>query len=532
MRGASLTTCLTLPIVAQNCAWSACLLPLLYHTPTLLSKSKTASSFLAANRHVNSHDRHSRNLSTTTQRLAGAKTARRGDPIASASSNGYPSSDAPSDNEPRKKKRPSRSSSSIKPQKKGKLPSPQKNKKQKQLVRPSTITAAEQTAFDRLIKEVSGSTTPEEDGEDILDQEEPIGGYDPNIDLDGIFEEAIKYLRLSKEQAAESAARNLSNPILPNQPRAIDLDFPNERQALTAQLFKRPLLLATGDELGKKALTAYERERLEEACDEHRTKVLGQLDRANSGEKIWQVLQEQVFGLVTRLEDDVKWERVKHRDRKSEDIKQLKGMKARRATAEGKPRARAPGKVITDVRARQRAKSADLSTTKAIPINELLLILRRNYAEYCLHTLRLFRRNHPTSVYALNVLATIKELGPISYVLGASTDLYNEFLFLQWTQYSDLHGMAETMAEMRNQGIEGNDVTVALIKGIARQRRRAKSSFAGPVMKAWWYMRGNVEGWRRMQAGYQNIIGKLAERAAAMSEEVESEDGALESASG
>ena len=518
MKGASLSTCLTLSFLAQNPTCSACLLPLLYHTPRLLSKPKTTSFFPATNRHLNCHDRHSRNFSSTTRKQARVETARRSDPIAFVHSNGYDSFDAPSDIKPSKQKSPSRPSSSIKLQKEGKLPFSRKNEQQEQLVRPSTITVAEQTAFDRLIKEVSGPISPEEDGDDILDQEEPVSGYDPNIDLDDIFEDAIKTLRLLKEQAAESAARNLSNPVW--RQRAIDLDVPDEREALTARLFRRPLRMATGATLQTDTLTRPEREKLEETCDEHRTLVLEQLDRANSDEKIWQVLQEQVFILMTRLNKDVGLAGGK----KNHRAKITQG-----ANGEDKRAARAAEKGTADVRAEQREPHANLSTTKAIPINELLLILHRNYAEYCLHTLRLFRRKYPTSLYALHVLPTIKDLGPLSYVLGVSTDIYNEYLFLQWTQYSDLHGMADTMAEMLNQGIEGNDVTVALIKGIARQRRRAKGSFAGPVMKEWWYMRGNVEGWRRVENGYQKIMEKLAERAAALHEEVESEDGALES---
>ena len=512
MRGTSLSTCLTLPFVAHNCPWSACLLPLLYQTPTLLSKPKTVRSFPAANRHVNYYDRHTRNLSTTTQSQASAETAQHSDPITFVDLNGYRSSDAPSDTEPRKKKSLSRPSSSIKPRKRKSYYLSQREKppkQPKQLVRPSTVTAAEQIAFDTLIKEVSGPTIPEEDGEDILDQEEPISGYDPNIDLDDIFEDAIILLRLSKKQAAESAARHLSNPVW--RQRAIDIDVPDERQALSAKLFKRPLETPTDATLENKTLTGDERERLENACDEHRTLVLGRLDWANSDEKIWQVLQVQVFSLVTRLKDDIKKAGLA---KETDKEKYRKAREARKAAAEAE-------------RAKENPKE-NLSTTKAIPINELLLILHRNYAEYCLHTLRLFRRKYPTSLYALQVLAAIKDLGPISYVLGVSTDIYNEFLFLQWTQYSDLHGMADTMAEMLNQGIEGNDVTVALIKGIAMQRRRAKRSFAGPVMKEWWYMRGNVEGWRRVESGYHKIVGKLAERAAALGEEVESEDGALE----
>ena len=536
MRGASLTTCLTFKFVPQNsaCSASACLLPLLYQTPTLLSKPKTARSFPAANRYVNYHDRHTRTLSTTTQRQAGAETDRLSDPIAFVDSNGYGSSDAPSDNRSRKNKSSSSLSSLIKPQKEGQLLTLQKNEQQNQIVRPSTMTAAEQTAFDTLIKEVSGPTFPEEDDDDILDQEEPFSAYDPNIDLDKLFEEAIKRLREMDERAAEAAARNRLNPV--SRQRAIDYIL-HERQALTAKLFKRPL------ESFKRPLETLNKVKfkrpfgepvsvtliLETASDKHRSMVLSQLDQATSDEKIWQILQDEVFSLVTRLNEDVKKTELAD---ETGGKKKRKTRKARKATVEEK-RAGAAGKDTADVGAEQHKPhkeenlSANLSTTKAIPINELLVILHRNYAEYCLHTLRLFRRKYPTSLYAMHVLATIKDLGPISYVLGVSTDIYNEFIFLQWTQYSDLHGMADTMAEMLNQGIEGNDVTITLIKGIARQRRNAKGSFAGPVMKEWWHMRGNVEGWRRLQDCYQQIIEKLAERSAALSEEVGSEDEAV-----
>ena len=537
MRVASLSTYLTLPFVVQNSACSACLLPLLYQTPTLLSsKPKTASSFPALNRHVSHHNRHSRNLPTATQRQAGAETARRGDPIAFVESNGQRSSDAPLDTEPRKKKSPSRPFSSIEPQREEKLPFLQKNKQQRQPVRPSTMTAAEQTVFGRLIKEVSGPKTPEEDGED-----EPISGYDPAIDLDGIFEDAITRLRLEKESLARSAAKNLSNPN-PLRRRAVDVE---SSESTSTALFKRPLGPAL--ELGDKALTGNERERLEKECDVHRTLVLRQLDWANSDEEIWQVLQEQVFSLVIRLNDDVEETESPNETGAKENRKAWKGRRAKaeekRAKAEEKKRAKAEekqaraagktiadvsadGKNVADVSAEQREPyvkenpSANLGTTKAIPIDDLVKILHQNYAEYCLHTLRLFRRKHPSSSYALRVLATMKDLGPISYVLGVSTDLYNEVLFLQWTQYSDLHGMADTMAEMFNQGIEGNDVTVALFKGIVRQRRRGGQLWEGPVIKEWWNMRGNVEGWRRVKDGYGKIIEKHAERAAALGEEV------------
>lgn len=377
---------------------------------------------------------------------------------------------------------------------------------------------SEQAVFDKLIKDVSPSIAPEPDEEDILDRDEINIGYDPNVDLNSIFEDAIKQLRNQEEQAAKGAARNLLFTMVPRQ-RAIDTLVSDGEQPLSARVFKRPLFLTNGTTLGNEVETDEERVRLEVASDDHRKLVMGMLDSANSDVEIWQVLETEVFSLITHLDEHIKLVE------RAEKEQALLGAKARKAKAEGKD--------IADVKlekgdlTRREISSLKLNHTKAIPINNLLSILHRNYAEYCLHALRLLRRKYPTSFYAPHILSTIKRRGPISHVLGVSTDIYNEVLFLKWTQYSDLQGMADTIEEMFNQGIESNEVTIALIQGISKQRRMGRRAILGPVVRAWWGMRGTVEAWQRVLKLNAKIVAELAERETMLVDEAEGEDGEL-----
>lgn len=504
MRKASLSSCLTLLFAAHNCAQSTSPPPLLYRTGTLLSEPKIARPFPAAKSHVNSHDRRRRNFSTTPQEHASAAKARRSDPIAFVDTPYDQSSDAGSQIKPPKRKSPWRlSTSRVKLQ-------------NEQLSRPSTVTVSEQAAFDRLIKDVSEPTSDEPDVEDILDQDELNSGYDANVDLDSIFEDAIRQLRLQAEQDAKSAATNLISGRV-SQERAIDIHLSNEKGTLSAKLFKRPLTLANGTPWINEPQTDDERTRLEVACGDHGTKVTKMLFSAKSDKEIWQVLETEVFSLVVRLNEHVRLLELANSER---------ARKAQRAKADGKDIADAEHEEGKEGNPDQaESPPANPSKPKAIPVNEVLLILQSNYTDYCLVALRLFRKRHPTSLYAQHILSTIRQRGPISYVLGVSADIYNEALFLHWTQFSDLHGLADMIEEMLNQGIEGNGVTIALIKGISDQRRNARQGKKGrSSMREWWHMRGTAEGWRRVLRLHERIASQLTKRAVMLADEAKSED--------
>lgn len=92
----------------------------------------------------------------------------------------------------------------------------------------------------------------------------------------------------------------------------------------------------------------------------------------------------------------------------------------------------------------------------------------------------------------MQVLPAMKRLGPVSYVLGASTELFNELILLRWTLYADLAGMTDLLDEMRNQGVEINDTTIHHFSVVARIREEAKKherlQSATNSVHVWWRM--------------------------------------------
>ncbi|KAL6721278.1 hypothetical protein ACLMJK_000380 [Lecanora helva] len=357
--------------------------------------------------------------------------------------------------------------------------------------KPSTITAAEKAVFDRIFQDLEKSSRDESkdvEEEDFLEGDEEMS-TNPFEDLNSIFDAAIQQLKL-KGQTKE--ARNTQKgPGDSNQlyRRAIEeLDIRNV-QAASARTFMRPLRLETGIVLGADAHLEENEQHLLKACEDHKDLVLGMFERAVSDVEIWEILEKEVFSLVKQLDANIKWE---------EKALKAKDKEARRAAKKQNMDTKKKAAHDADQASPTKAASPSPPKSIALPTTTLFSILQTNYADYLLSALRLLRRHHPTSFYPYYLLPTIHRLGPISYVLGASTNIYNEILFLKWTQFSDLHGMADLMQEMIDQGIGLNDVTKVFIGRLWSKRRYGRMGRMGVIVKAWWEMRGNVEGWRRV----------------------------------
>ncbi|KAM0805516.1 hypothetical protein BDR22DRAFT_830446 [Usnea florida] len=463
------------------------LLPFLYQTRTLLLESKTARHVFADN----DHNGRRRKFCSTSQCNTPAENVQR----SSSHSNGF-----------------------VNPRHKQVLDNllSTESQWQNQSSPPSTVTATEQAVFNRLIKDIPQPMDLDADYGDILDQDE----YDPNADINKIFGDAILKMGGSEEQATNAPIPDRKPAPAFKVPFRRPLQFPIDGQPARSGLpFLRPLKWAETsfeNEDENEDKTDEERVRLEIACDDHRTMVMGMFDKTNSDLEIWRVLQNEVFSLITQLDE--------HNELVGRASKNqvLHDAKARKAGAEGKDIAEV--KLEKGDLTPKETKLMKLTFTKAIPINNLLAILNRNYAEYCLCALRMFRQNYPTSSYATHVFATMKAHGPISYILGASSEIYNEVIFLKWTQHSDLHAVADLLEEMLNQGVEGNYVTVTLIKGIAQQRRSGMREYMGPVVKEWWHMRGNVDGWGRVCSLFERMRSEDVKRRAKRADEMRSED--------
>ena len=364
------------------------------------------------------------------------------------------------------------------------------------------MTASEKAVFDRIFKDIEqgslGAKEEEEyDGGEIGEAQETDSN--PFEDLNSIFEEATQRLK-QEEEAREQRAEGSKKPRT--------ITKPSDRQAIGklihgedishAESVMRSIKLDNGVSLGVDTGMQGNQEELEKACEDHRTLVSMMLDRTRSDVEIWEILEKEVFDLVRQLNAHTKTEEKARKVLKREEKKLAK---EKNTGKEGV----ASQDTDADDQTTPKMPSSKTSQSIALPTTTLFSILQSNYADCLLSALRLLRRYHPTSLYAHSILSTMKRLGPISYALGANTNIYNEILFLKWMQFSDLHGMADLMQEMIDQGIEMNEVTKVFIRRLWSKKRYGRMGRMGPVVQAWWEMRGNVEGWRRVWGIYEDV---------------------------
>lgn len=349
----------------------------------------------------------------------------------------------------------------------------------------STITASEKAVFARILQNIERMPRKEPQQEEDALEDELDDEHDPQQDLSAIFDAAIRDLRVQEELARAGAERSQQiSATVPARERAVDVLVGRKDEPPGAMPFRRPLKLANGMVLGDEMQSEEDLDRLKKACDDHRGLISSMFESATSDVEIWRILEKEVFKLVGDLNTQTE---ARKKARKEVD------RKVESAEIDGK------SKREKQVRSKNQPKVKNLTQESiALPTDTLYSILSTNYADYLLSALRLLRRHHPTSSYALYLLPTIRRLGPISYVLGASTGFFNEIFFLRWTQYSDLHGIADLLQEMLDQGIEINSVTTNLLVQLKMDRRAGLKGRKGPVVQKWWKLRGTDEGWKRI----------------------------------
>lgn len=311
--------------------------------------------------------------------------------------------------------------------------------------RDSTITAEERAVFARIFKEIARSAKnegfPGDKANQELDDSFHYGKENVFQDIYEIFGQALNQEKLSKESNATDVLKQSKK---------------SSKRYLEGQDLKSPLPLE--DSIGPIHLASLnsgdsttsvieeESKEVAEMRRAHESATVEKMNAAQTDIELWKVLETEVFILVKSLKDKM---------RKDDTV---------------------------------------------FPAS---ILLSKNYSHYCLIALRLLRRKFPTSQFALSLLPAIKKLGPVSYVLGASSSLYNELLLLNWTQYTDLDGMSDLLEEMRKQGVEVNGDTIKILHAVARDRSKALSDNseleADQVAKAWWRLRGVEESWNRLQ---------------------------------
>ncbi|KAL8703890.1 MAG: hypothetical protein Q9201_002941 [Fulgogasparrea decipioides] len=335
-------------------------------------------------------------------------------------------------------------------------------------LRKSTITASEKAVFDRIFTEISEDASKkaarEEDPLDDDFQDESPTCDDPYDDLNALFDSALKQVTpANRRDSSTQGGERVRSFALGSYKTAIDPFKHTDYRKLERSIIR-------GDEF---------RQDIQKAVLNHERRVITMFDEAKTDTEIWNVLETEVFSLVK------KYGTYKQQVEGQENAKKPKRKRGRVSKTEQE--------AALEAEKKQELRAAEKSTQE----EELQAILSSNYGEYCLAAMRHFRRSYPTSPYCMNLLPANKRLGPISHVLAASADLYNEILFLQWKEYSDLHGMADTLIEMGDQAIESNEVTIQILKMVKNARRRVRID--NHPMQLWWQLRPVRQGWERLR---------------------------------
>ncbi|KAL9004569.1 MAG: hypothetical protein Q9188_002614 [Gyalolechia gomerana] len=346
--------------------------------------------------------------------------------------------------------------------------------------RTSTLTASEKAVFDRILKEISSDASKkaaeQEDPFDDEFEDDAASQGDANSDLSAIFDEALQSLKRRDEGRVHFQRGEKQS----------DVSSMSYMTAVTpiASTDTRFLKLSEirGDEYFKK---------IKKSVKEHKRKVLAMLDEARTDVEVWKVLDAEVFPLINQYNTLRK---------EVEEREMAKKPKRRKARA---------SKTDQEGAGAAEEKESLHATEKLAQEAEFQAILSSNYGDYCLLAMRRLRRAFPMSPYCMNMLPTIKRLGPISHALAASVELYNELVFLRWKEYSDLHGMADLIFEMGNQGIESNEVTLKVLRMVRYARRTAMTE--SRTMKLWWNLRPVETGWQRLKSAEKQVRLEIAQ---------------------
>ena len=168
--------------------------------------------------------------------------------------------------------------------------------------------------------------------------------------------------------------------------------------------------------------------------------------------ELWDVLEEEVFPIVKRLDVDGQEKQLKK--------KKLRGKKALAKT------------------------NADAKENVAQHSQLAMDIHGRLYSSYLITAVQLMDQSFARpSPLALNILPRVKELGLTSYVLGASTPFYNALAEVYWRRYGNGEAVLSLLKEMRHAGLQFDGQTLAIVDAIRTSLAAATSDEAGPFLR-------------------------------------------------
>lgn len=373
----------------------------------------------------------------------------------------------------------------------------------------NTMTRSERAAFDHLLRGMPSENktqkaSSEEGPWDELDEEEkvdPEEEADPNKesmaeDVMSVFDKATEKARKEDQQMA-AAMEKTEDKV--NYQLAIDP---------TSSLdYGRPDLVSSQQQYGLS--------NIEVETKKHRDETLKKLSRSRTDVELWEVLENDVFSLIRvyneRQEADkarraAEETATKSKRRTSRAIKAPKTSNTSVASKKASSKKKPKKKEKEEKEAKEEGKVNVPEHIASLSTPLLISIVQRNYGDCCLEALRTLRSHFFTSPYTMNLLPTIKSLGPSSHVLAASTELYNELVFVKWREYNDLHGVVDLLEEMANRGIEYDGATLAVLQIIRRAWFYAHNEPGERNRKLlWWQMQPVRDAWDRVRGMMRRV---------------------------
>jgi hypothetical protein len=227
--------------------------------------------------------------------------------------------------------------------------------------------------------------------------------------------------------------------------------------------------------------------KLQEAQHAHVEQLL---QDARTDHDLWMVLENHVFSVIRRLDLDGKGVQTSSKSPNPSSNKQNKTTRAAQTT-------RTPSK--EQVMKTEVLKTADTAsnnhTSNDTEKPEKLAIIGPNYPSFLLIAIRQLRTYFPASNLPFQIIPTIKQIGRGSYILGASTPLYNELIAATWHTWSDFRKIDELLKEMDNSGLEFDENTLDLLHTIREEGEKALMGKQGEVKRLWWNTEMVRSGW-------------------------------------
>ena len=251
------------------------------------------------------------------------------------------------------------------------------------------------------------------------------------------------------------------------------------------------------------------------AREEQYTRVGEDIRKAQTDHHIWKTLDTELFSTIEKLELDVPHFEKKRKasvlsEDKSTKSHKLKAAELRHLLKQEKQR---HGKMAL------KSKISNASLTEER--RHWLATIGPNYPLLLHLAAKELRQRFRGSTLAFSIIPTIKALGRSSYVLGASTGLYNELISAAYTMYCDFNTINTLLIEIENAGLEFDLETLDILDKIRMQGNYMKQAGGEKqALRLFWATDIHQGGWRKVITWVPIIKARLQQAEARRAEEL------------